>query len=184
MPNHWQIINLGFEAQPRNLHSSSPCARCRPHTVLPDISIAWPPSIRPVRPSLVLCTRSPTSVTILIAAHHAAPATCTPRDKWIRFSKRNKDNGKTNKPSRIWIQTSASQWLITIKQMNWPLGFSSIPLISYEIITTNKQLLISESHGYSNQCTPCRGKPTNTSHAFYARFTYDLRPYVSHVVHI
>jgi hypothetical protein len=24
---------------------------------------------------------------------------------------------------------------------------------------TNKQLLISESHGGSNRCTPCRGKP-------------------------
>jgi hypothetical protein len=34
---------------------------------------------------------------------------------------------------------------------------------------TNKRLLISESHGDSNQCTPCRGKPnqhdTYASHA-------------------
>jgi hypothetical protein len=28
--------------------------------------------------------------------------------------------------------------------------------------TTNKQLLISESRGNLNRCTPCRGKPTNT----------------------
>jgi hypothetical protein len=32
---------------------------------------------------------------ILIAAHHAAPTTCTPRDKQTRFSKRNKDKRKT-----------------------------------------------------------------------------------------
>jgi hypothetical protein len=28
---------------------------------------------------------------ILVAAHHAAPATCTPQDKQTRFSKWNKD---------------------------------------------------------------------------------------------
>jgi hypothetical protein len=33
---------------------------------------------------------------ILIAARHAAPATCTPRDKQTRFSKQNKDKRKTN----------------------------------------------------------------------------------------
>jgi hypothetical protein len=34
---------------------------------------------------------------------------------------------------------------------------------------TNKRLLISESHGDSNRCTPCRGKPNQ--HASYARRT-------------
>jgi hypothetical protein len=33
---------------------------------------------------------------------------------------------------------------------------------------TNKRLLISESRGDSNRCTPCRGNPTNTPHAFHA----------------
>jgi hypothetical protein len=38
-------------------------------------------------------------------------------------------------------------------------------LISYVMITTNKRLLISESRGDSNQCTPCRGKPNqHTTH--------------------
>jgi hypothetical protein len=32
---------------------------------------------------------------IIIAARHAAPATCTPRDKQTRFSKQNKDKRKT-----------------------------------------------------------------------------------------
>jgi hypothetical protein len=94
-PNHWQTINLGFKAQPRNTRSSSPRAWCRPHTTLPDLSIARPLSTRSVRPSPVLCTRSPTPATILIAAHHAVPATCTPRDKQTWFSKRNKDKRKT-----------------------------------------------------------------------------------------
>jgi hypothetical protein len=85
----------GFVAQPRNPRSKSPCARCRSHTALPDLSTAWPPSTRPVRPSPVLCTRSPTPATVLVAARHASPATCTPRDKQTRFSERNKGKRKT-----------------------------------------------------------------------------------------
>ncbi len=46
--NHSQTVDLGFEAQPRNPRSSSPRARCRPHTVPPDLSIARPPSTRHV----------------------------------------------------------------------------------------------------------------------------------------
>jgi hypothetical protein len=48
-----------------------------------------------MRPSPVLCTRSPTLATVLIAARHAAPATCTPRDKQTRFSQWNKGKRKT-----------------------------------------------------------------------------------------
>jgi hypothetical protein len=44
-----------------------------------------------------------------------------------------------------------------------------MPLISYIKTATNKWLVISESHGNSNRCTPCRGKPdqhnTYASHA-------------------
>jgi hypothetical protein len=43
--NHSQIIDLGFEAQPRNPRSSSPRAWCRPHTAPLDLSIVRPPSI-------------------------------------------------------------------------------------------------------------------------------------------
>jgi hypothetical protein len=94
-PNRWETVDLGFEAQPRNLLSSSPHARCRSHTVPPDLSIARPPSTQPVRPSPVLCTRSPTLAMILVAARHATPATCTLWDKQTRFSKWNKDKTKT-----------------------------------------------------------------------------------------
>jgi hypothetical protein len=93
-PNHWQTVDLGFKAQSRNSCSSSPRARCRLHTVPPDLLIARPPSTRPVRPSLVLCTRSPIPAMILVTPRHAAPATCTPRDKQTRFSKWNKDKRK------------------------------------------------------------------------------------------
>jgi hypothetical protein len=48
-----------------------------------------------VRSSSVLCIMSPTPATVLVAAHHAAPATCTPRDKQTRFFERNKDKRKT-----------------------------------------------------------------------------------------
>jgi hypothetical protein len=77
-PNHSQTIDLGFEAEPKNLCSLSPRAWCRSHTATPDLSIARPLSTRPVRPSPILCTRSPTLTTILIAARHAAPAIYTP----------------------------------------------------------------------------------------------------------
>jgi hypothetical protein len=39
-----ETIDLGFKAQPRNLRSTSPHARCRPHTAPPDLSITRPPS--------------------------------------------------------------------------------------------------------------------------------------------
>jgi hypothetical protein len=50
-----------------------------------------------VRSSPVLCTRSPTPATVLIAARHATPATCTPRDKQTRFSNKTKVKQKQNK---------------------------------------------------------------------------------------
>jgi hypothetical protein len=85
-PNHSGTIDHGFEAQPRNPRSSSPCARCGPHTAPPILSTARPRSTQLVRPSPVLCTRSPTPTTVLVAARHATPTTCTPRDKQTRFS--------------------------------------------------------------------------------------------------
>jgi hypothetical protein len=92
--NHSKTVDLDFEAQPRNPHSSSPHAWCRPYITPPDLLTAQPLSTWPVRPSLVRCTRSPTPATILIAARHAAPATCTPQDKQTRFFKRNKGKRK------------------------------------------------------------------------------------------
>jgi hypothetical protein len=38
---------------------------------------------------------------ILVATCHAAPATCTPRDKKTRFSERNKDKRKTKQNETI-----------------------------------------------------------------------------------
>jgi hypothetical protein len=78
-PNHWQTVDLDFEAQSRNLHFPSPRARCRPRIAPPYLSIARPPSIRPVWPSSILCTRSSTPTMILIAARHITSATYTTR---------------------------------------------------------------------------------------------------------
>jgi hypothetical protein len=41
--------DLSFEAQPRNSCFLTPRARCRPHTMSPDLSIARPPSTWPVQ---------------------------------------------------------------------------------------------------------------------------------------
>jgi hypothetical protein len=124
-PNYWQVIDLGFDAQPRNMWSSSPHAQCRPHTASSDLLIVQPPSTRPVWPSLVLYTRSPTLATFIVAARYAAPITCTPRDKQTRFFTRYIDKDKTIEMSWIWIQNSSIQWLVTIKQRNLPLDFSN-----------------------------------------------------------
>jgi hypothetical protein len=131
--NHWQTVDLGFEAQQRNLHSSSPRARCRQHRAPPDLSIARPLSTRHVRPSLVLCTRSTTRVMILVAACHTAPITCTPRDKQTRFSNEIKNKSKITEMPRIRIQTLPSQWLITIKPRNCQLGFSYFIIILTQV---------------------------------------------------
>jgi hypothetical protein len=46
--NHWQTVDLGFEAQPRNTRSSSSRVQCRPHMASPDLPIARPLSTWPV----------------------------------------------------------------------------------------------------------------------------------------
>jgi hypothetical protein len=43
-----EIIDIVFEAKLRNMHYSSPHARCRLHAVSPELLIIRPPSIRPV----------------------------------------------------------------------------------------------------------------------------------------
>jgi hypothetical protein len=46
---------------------------------------------------MVLCTRSPTPATVIVDARHAAPTTCTQRDKQTRFSNETKVKEKQNK---------------------------------------------------------------------------------------
>jgi hypothetical protein len=43
------------------------------------------------------------------------------------------------------------------------------PVNYYLMTTTNKRLLISESHGDLNRCTPCRGKTRPTRHVCFPR---------------
>jgi hypothetical protein len=90
--NHWQTVHLSFEAQPRNLLSSSPRAWCRPHTASPEISIVWPPSSWPMWPSPVLCIRSPTpsrssllpTIQHMPPAHHETSKRDSPNDTKIK----------------------------------------------------------------------------------------------------
>jgi hypothetical protein len=147
----------------KNSCFSSPCARYRSHTAPPDLSIARPPSTRHVRPSPVLCTRSSTLAMILIAAHHAIPATCTPQDKQTRFSKWNRDKGKTTKMYWIRIQTTASQWLITIKPRNWPLGFSISPLM-YLLLIKVQSLKFKFKTPWSTARRPKKPRKTQEGH--------------------
>jgi hypothetical protein len=68
-------------------------------------------------------------------AHHETSKHDSPNE--------TKEKGKTNKLSQIRIQASPSQWLITIKSTDWPLGFSISPLMSP--LTTKIQSLKFES---------------------------------------
>jgi hypothetical protein len=54
-----------------------------------------------VQLSLIPYTRSPTLVTVFVAARHATPTSCTPRDKQTRFSKRNKVKVKVKQNKTI-----------------------------------------------------------------------------------
>jgi hypothetical protein len=46
------------------------------------------------------------------------------------FSHEQDKGSRTTEMSRIWIQSSPCQWLITIKPMNWLFGFSISPMMS------------------------------------------------------
>jgi hypothetical protein len=67
-------------------------------------------------PFLILCTRSPTPAMILVAAHDAAPVSCTPRVKQVRFStwtkikvKPPKLPGFKFKPKRVDYSSQSNQ---------------------------------------------------------------------------
>jgi hypothetical protein len=83
-------------------------------------SVTWPPN-RPATeystyawPSLIICTRSLTPATILVAVCHVAHVTYTSRDKKTQFSTWTKIKKViATEMSRIRIQTSACQLLIT-----------------------------------------------------------------------
>jgi hypothetical protein len=49
-------------------------------------------------------------------------------------------------------------------------------------MATNKWLLISESRGDSNRCTPYRENSTNMLHVSHAQSVYGPKPYISHVI--
>jgi hypothetical protein len=67
---------------------------------------------------------------------------------------------------------------VTIVKHNHESLLNINSLICYMNTATNKRLLISKSHGDSNQCTPCRGTP----HASHTQAMYGPRPYVSHTI--
>jgi hypothetical protein len=117
--------NLGFEAKPRNMCSSSPCAWCRLHTVSPDLSIVRPSSTRLVldhpwfsATSLLLLPRSSSlpAMSHLLSTHYGTSKHVSPHEtdgrvkplKFLRFK---------FKPRQV---NYSSQ----IKPRYWPLGFS------------------------------------------------------------
>jgi hypothetical protein len=119
--------------------------------------ITWPPDLPTIEyltcawPSLVLCTKSPTPATILIAIRRVALITNTSRDKQMWFSTWT-DRGRITKTSRIRIQTTTNQWLITIKPRYWPLDFSQLYL---KKINNCWFLVVKFRQSIANNCTWC-----------------------------
>jgi hypothetical protein len=120
--NHSQTVDLDFKAQPRNMRSLSSRARCRPHTASPDLSTVRPSNIWHVWSFPVLCIRSATPTTILVAARHVTPAHHETNQHDSPNEPKIKE--KQNKIILDLNSKSLSQWLSTIKLSNWPLGFS------------------------------------------------------------
>jgi hypothetical protein len=133
--NHSQTVDLGFEAQLRNSRSSSPRAtRHLDHSATEYQTYAIIPG--PLHQVSYSC-HDPRRCTPCRTCHlHTMRQANT-------ILQRNKNKGKTIEMSRIRIQTSTSQWLITIKLRNWPLDFSISRLMSP--LTTKAQSLNLES---------------------------------------
>jgi hypothetical protein len=98
----------------------------------------------------VLCTRSPTPTTILIAARHAAPATSTPRDKETRFSKQNKIKGKQNKTVPDSNSNLAKSMTLHNQTKEWTTWFLNLPLVeSIDNKSTNFEVRIQDPMKHS-----------------------------------
>jgi hypothetical protein len=115
-PNHWQTIDLCFEAQPKNMRSSSPCVRCRLHTAPPDLLIAWPLSTRPMWPSrssapgLLLLPQSSSLHTMphLPHAHHETRKHDSPNEQRIKVKQPNRP-GFEFKPHQVNDSSQSNQ---------------------------------------------------------------------------
>jgi hypothetical protein len=88
-----ETIDLNFEAEPRNMRSSSPYARHRPHTAPPNLSIIRSPSTRPVlnharssAPCLLLLPRSSSlpAMPHLSPTHHETSKRVSPHETGSR----------------------------------------------------------------------------------------------------
>jgi hypothetical protein len=91
-------VDLDFEAKPRNPQSLSPCARCRPHTTSPDLSIVRPSSTwlvldhpRSSAPSLLLLPQSLSlpAVPPLLPTHHETSKRVSPDETDSRVEPSN-----------------------------------------------------------------------------------------------
>jgi hypothetical protein len=91
-PNHLQIVDLGFKAQPRNPRYSSPRAQCRPHTAPPD---SRPPDhqvpdlcdhLWSSAPGLLLLPRSSSlhAIPHLLPAHHETSKRDSPNETKVK----------------------------------------------------------------------------------------------------
>jgi hypothetical protein len=122
------VLRLNQETCPPHLHvHGADHTWCHPTSRSPGNRV---PDLcdhpRSSAPGLLLLPRSSSlhAMPHLPPAHHETRKRDSPNETKIK-EKQNK-----TKLSWIRIQTSPSQWLITIKARNWPLGFSISPLMS------------------------------------------------------
>jgi hypothetical protein len=85
-------------------------------------------------------------------AHHEISKRDSPHDTKIKVK---------TEMSRIQIQTLPSQWFITIKSRNWPLGFSISPLMSS---LTTKRTKVESKTPWSTARIPERSRKAQEDH--------------------
>jgi hypothetical protein len=111
-------------------------------------------------PSLILCTRSPTPAMILVAAHHAAPVSCTPQEKQVRFSTWTKIKVKPPKLPGFKFKPKRVDYSSQIKPRYWPLDFSISPLMS-TLTTQRNKVWISNPRPHEAQLEDQKAKKSS-----------------------
>jgi hypothetical protein len=153
-----KTVNLSLEAEPRNSRSPSSCARCRPHTVSPNISIIQSPSIWPVlghprssAPSLLILAQSSLLLTMsnLSPTNHETSKCVSPHDTNNRV--------EPLKSPRFKFKPRQVNYSSQIKPKYWPIGFSISPLMS-TLTTQRHKVWISNSRLYEAQLEDQKAK--------------------------
>jgi hypothetical protein len=128
-PNHWQTVDLGIKAQPRNPRSSSPRARCRSYMALPNLPIIPGPLHQvsysyhnPHRcPPYRTCHLHTTRQVNAILQTRIIDSRIEPRKcPWFEFKPRHvNDSSQSNKGSTLFLNLPLDESIDNKKHKVW-----------------------------------------------------------------